>query len=228
MPPRFDSGRDDRGYCPLFLQALLERDARGARDVIERAVEAGVPVPDVYTEIFEPVLGEVGHLWAIDEINVAQEHFATSVTQDLIATLGPRIRVPPTQGRLAIVTSAPDELHQLGVQMVANLLEAEAWEVCSLGAATPAADLIQLVEMECPDLVALSASTAGRLPGVAEVLPMLAAVRPRPFIVVGGRLFTAEAGDLARELGADLVISDARKLVTALRERFGVREPEVS
>ncbi|MBA2516131.1 MAG: cobalamin B12-binding domain-containing protein [Solirubrobacterales bacterium] len=234
MPPRFDSEHrqdGDRGehggFTPLYLQALMDRDARRARGVIETAVEAGMPVPDIYAEIFEPALREVGHLWAIEQLNVAQEHFATSVTQGLVAVLGPQIRVPPTEGRLAIVTSAPDELHQLGVQMVSDLLEAEGWEVVSLGAATPAHDLIELVEMECPDLVALSASTAGRLPGVAEVLPRLAALRPRPLVVVGGSLFTGEAGELAKELGADLVISDARALVAVLRERFGIPEPEV-
>lgn len=230
MAPRFASDRPEgepavSGYGGLYLQALLDRDASRAREVVESAVDSGVAVPDVYAEILEPALREVGHLWAMDRLNVAQEHFATSVTQNVLATLGPRIRVPPTEGRLAIATGAPDELHQLGVQMVSDLLEAEGWEVLNLGAATPAADLLELVEMECPDLVALSASTAGRLPGVAEVLPLLAAVRPRPLVVVGGSLFTPEAGELAKELGADLVISDARALVHALRERFGAREP---
>lgn len=215
-----DGDADDRGHASRYLQALLNRDARRAREVIETAVRAGVPVPVVYTEIFEPALQEVGHLWATDRLNVAQEHFATSVTQSLLAALGPQIRVAPTEGRLAIVTSTPDELHQLGTQMVCDVLEAEGWEVLNLGAATPAADLMELVETECPDLVALSASTAGRLPGVAEVLPLLAATHPRPLVVVGGALFRAQAGDWARELGADHVISDVRQLVDVLREHF--------
>ena len=159
-------------------------------------------------------------MWALAELNVAQEHYATSVTQALIATLAAEAPTPDGQGRLAIVTSTPDELHLLGGQMVADVLQREGWEVVNLGAATPAADLVELVESEIPDLVALSASTAGRLPGVAEVLHALAAVDPKPLIVVGGGLFSSHSAGFARELGADLVVNDVRHLLGAVREHF--------
>ena len=73
---------------------------------------------------------------------------------------------------------------------------------------------------ECPDLVALSTTTAGRLPGLAETLARLAELDPRPLITVGGGLFTAEASDQARALGADLVESDLRAFIAAVRTRF--------
>jgi methanogenic corrinoid protein MtbC1 len=203
-----------------YLQALLERNAPRAREVADVVVAAGVPVEEVYTEIFTPALREVGHKWAVEELNVAQEHYATSVTQALITTMAADAPAVEGQGRLAVVTSTPDELHLLGVQMVADVLQREGWEVVNLGAATPAADLVELVESECPDLVALSATTAGRLPGVSEVLSALSAVDPRPLIVVGGSLFSGEAAELARELGADHVITDLRQLLGAIREHF--------
>lgn len=207
-------------YRAGYLAALLDRDARKARETVDAALAAGVTVADVYTDIFTPALYEIGHKWAMDEINVAHEHFATTLTQTLMATVSPGSRTPPTEGRLAVVTSTPQELHVLGAQMVADLLEREGWEVLGLGAATPAADLVELVEMERPDLVALSATTAGRLPGVAEVLPMLAALDPRPLIAIGGSMFTPETAVVARDLGADLVLSDVRELLAELRERF--------
>jgi len=201
-----------------FLKALLDRDGSAARAVVQAAVATGVETGDLYAEIFQPALAEVGHLWAMGEINVAEEHFATALTQGLIAELRPLVK--PDGGRLAIVTSTPDELHQLGAQMVADLLAREGWEVLSLGAATPAADLLELVERECPDVVALSVTTAGRLPGLGDVLEGLHASDPRPFIVVGGALLREPAASHARDLGADLVVTDVRALVPALRERF--------
>jgi methanogenic corrinoid protein MtbC1 len=209
-----------RDHAEEYLQALLARDARRARAAIESAVASGVPIPDVYTDIFEPALADVGHRWAMGCLNVAEEHFATSTTQSLMASLAPAGRTARSGGRLAIVTSAPDELHGLGAQMVADLLEREGWEVLCLGAATPAQDLVELVELECPDLVAISASTAGRMPGVEQVVPRLAALRPRPLIAVGGRLFDGSGAEIARGLGADLVVSDIRALLATLRERF--------
>jgi methanogenic corrinoid protein MtbC1 len=104
--------------------------------------------------------------------------------------------------------------------MVADLLERDGWEVIALGADTPAGDLVELIELECPDLVALSTSTAGRLPGVAEVLTALRDVDPRPFVAVGGALFSSGARDLAVELGADLVGADIRQFIARMREEF--------
>jgi methanogenic corrinoid protein MtbC1 len=212
--PSLDVQRD------AYLQALLDRSAPRARDVADAVLAAGVAVEDLYSDVLAPALQEVGHLWAVDEITVAQEHYATSVTQALIATLAAEAAPGPGVGRLAIVTSTPDELHLLGVHMVADVLQREGWEVVNLGAATPAGDLVSLVETEVPDLVALSASTAGRLPGVTEVLQGLAELDPRPVVVVGGGLFTGRGADFAREHGADLVLSDLREFLAEVRERF--------
>ena len=212
--PEIDVQRD------AFLHALLERSAPRAREVADSVLSAGVPVEDLYADVFAPALQEVGHLWAVDQISVAQEHYATSVTHALIATLSAEAPPATGQGRLAVVTSTPDELHLLGVDMVADVLRREGWEVVNLGAATPARDLVELVREELPDLVALSASTAGRLPGVAEVLRELAGVDPRPLVAVGGGLFRGKAADFAREHGADLVLTDLRDLLTTVRERF--------
>lgn len=213
-PPSLEVQRD------AYLHALLDRNAPRARELVDAVLAAGVPVEDLYAEVLAPALREVGHLWALDELNVAQEHYATSVTQALIATLAAEAPAPHGQGRLAVVTNTPDELHLLGVQMVADLLQREGWEVVNLGAATPAADLIELVEAEVPDLVALSASTAGRLPGVADALRALSALDPRPLVAVGGSLFNGAAAEFAREHGADLVLTDPRDLLVEVRERF--------
>jgi methanogenic corrinoid protein MtbC1 len=207
-----------------FLSALLDRDANRARTVVEDALAAGVPAADLELDVLQPALYEVGHHWAVGDLNVAEEHYATAVAQGLLALLGGRMRVPPTGGRLAVVTATPGELHALGPRMVADFLEADGWEVLHLGASTPAADLADLVDHECPDLVALSTSTAGSVPGIAEVLGRLRPLRPRPFVVVGGQFWTAEASRSAHELGADAVARDPRMLVALARNRVPPRQ----
>jgi methanogenic corrinoid protein MtbC1 len=165
-------------------------------------------------------LEHVGSCWALDEINVAQEHYATAVTQEIITSLGPQVRLPPVDGRLAVVTASPDELHVLGPQILALMLEGEGWEVLWLGAATPALDLAELVAAERPDVVALSTSTAGRVGGVVDALRALDRLRPRPLLAMGGGLYTQQAADYARAQGADVVTSDVREFLSQLRRRF--------
>jgi methanogenic corrinoid protein MtbC1 len=203
-----------------YLAALVDRDGAAARRAVTQALQDGAPPRDVLLDVFPDVLEQVGHRWAVEELNVADEHFASALTQELICRLAEDVRVPPVDGRLAVVTGTPDELHLLGAQVLSVLLEGEGWEVLWLGASTPARDLIELVSEECPDVVALSTSTAGRVGGVVEVLQALQAVRPRPLVVAGGALFTEQAAKVAREHGADLVTSDVRALLAELRERY--------
>ena len=203
-----------------YLAALLAGDAVRARHLVDRAVAGGVDVRDLYLGVFEPVLNEVGERWANGEINAATEHYATAVTQGVIATLAPKIRAAPTSGRLAVVGCAPGEQHALGAQMIADFLESEAWEVLSLGASVPAPDLAQLADSERPDVVCLSAATSQTINGIAEALGRLGVLEPRPFLVVGGHVTTLVADGALQKLGADATANDPRELIALLDARF--------
>jgi methanogenic corrinoid protein MtbC1 len=209
-----------------YLEALRAHDAAGARAAVDTALGAGVPLPDVYLEILRPALHEVGHEWAAGRLDVAREHYATAVTLSVLGALGPRMRAAPKDGRLAVATGSPEERHAVGVQMVADFLEGDGWEVLNLGASTPAADLARLADAEQPDAVAISTSTPAGLPGAAEAVTALASLRPRPLVVLGGQLWSGPGRPEADALGADLVLDDPRELVARLRERFPPLGPE--
>ena len=160
-----------------------------ARAAVDGALAAGVAVPDVYLGILQPALYAVGHEWAAGELDIAREHYATAVTLTVLGALGPRMRAAPKDGRLAVVSGSPEERHAVGVQMVADFLEGDGWEVLNLGASTPARDLARLVDAEQPDVVALSASTPGRPPrhgrgggGAARAAPAPARRARRPAV----------------------------------------------
>jgi methanogenic corrinoid protein MtbC1 len=208
------------GCAVAYRRALLGRDAARARALVDELVERGARILDIYTSVLTPALNEIGELWALDQVTVAEEHYATEATAQLLTALAPDRRVAPTRGRLAVVSGSPGEQHALGARMVADLLERAGWEVIALGPGAPASALIELVTAECPDVVALSTATVGRLPGAEEALGRLRRVRPRPLIAVGGGLYRGPVVDLARAWGADLVTSDLRELLDVLHERF--------
>jgi methanogenic corrinoid protein MtbC1 len=217
---------DPDAHRRTYLDALLARDVGAARRAVEAALEAGVPVPEIYTGVLQPALYEVGRCWAVGDFSVADEHSATAVTQSVLGMLGPRMRTAPKDGRLAVVTGSPEERHALGIQMVADFLENDGWEVLNLGASTPARDLARMADMERPDVVALSTATPAGLPGAAEAVQALLALEPRPLVVLGGQLWQGRARADAGMLGADLVVDDARELIALLRERFPPVPPD--
>jgi methanogenic corrinoid protein MtbC1 len=203
-----------------LLSALVERDELGARRAVDDALASGTPVREIYLQLLQPALYELGDRWERGEVSVADEHFASGVIQRVLTVLGERMRRAPRDGRLAVVACSPGELHALGGQMITDFLEAEGWEVLHLGASMPSEDLARLVADERPDVVALSTAMPDRLDGAAEAIVRLAALRPSPFLVVGGLAWRGEETVRATKLGADLLVEDPQTLVEILAERF--------
>ena len=203
-----------------YIAALLAGDATRARWLVDEAIAAGLTVPHVYLDVLAPALEEIGDRWAAGELTVAHEHYASAVTHGVIAVLAPRMRVPPSSGRLAVVACTPGELHALGAQMVGDFLEAEGWEVLMLGAATPAPDLAALVDDERPDLVALSTSVANNLEGAEGAIGALRSLEEPPFVAVGGRAWRAVPEERRAAVGADALYEDPRDLCAVVAERF--------
>ena len=167
---------------------------------------------------------EIGHRWAADGLNVAEEHYATAVTQQLLDELSARIRMPPCDGRLAVVTGTPGERHGLGARMVADFLEADGWEVLQLGPDTPATTSRRWWTASAGRGRPLHLHR-GLAAGDRRRAGRLGRLQPRPCLVVGGQFWTAETSRAAQELGADVVVRDLRDLTALLRERIPPREP---
>ena len=74
-----------------FLAALLRSDRRAASQLVFEALDAGAPLQSVYLDVFQRVQWEVGRLWELSRITIAQEHLCTAATQLVISQLYPRL-----------------------------------------------------------------------------------------------------------------------------------------
>jgi methanogenic corrinoid protein MtbC1 len=200
------------------MDALMARDSHAARSVIDRALESGADPADLDLEVLRAALNAFGELWADGEVSVAHEHFVTGITEGVMALLAARMRRAPVGGRLALVACPSGERHSLGARMIGDFLEAEGWEVLALGGDTPARDLLELVDDERPDLVALSVTMPSCLDGALELLGALGTVEPRPCVAVGGAAWPVSTDPT--KVGVDIVAGDPRELVEKLREQL--------
>lgn len=172
-----------------YLELLLAGDRKGCGLIVTRLLDEGVPVRALYVDLLQRAMYKVGELWEHNRISVAREHLATSVTEFLLTIVYPKIFAAEHCGRAAVVACIADEYHQLGARMVADILEINGWDGYFLGAGTPVAELLALIEEKRPDLLALSLSVHLNLPAL---LGSVAAVRrsfPDLPIVVGGQAF---------------------------------------
>ena len=201
----------------VFLQALLRGDRAAASELALKLGRA-VPVPDIYIDIFQECLYEVGRLWAANRITVAEEHRATAIVQFVLAQMYSHIERPQVRRGRALVTGVEGELHHVGANMVADLLEIDGWDVQFLGTNMPHEGILKAIGEHRCDLVGISATM---LFNVQHVRRLIAELRSAfdsgcPRIIVGGAAFRS-VPELYREVGADLFAPDLRGAVEAVR-----------
>ena len=131
-----------------YLDALLASERRQARQIILDAVEKGIAVREIYTHVFGPAQHEVGRLWQINEISVAQEHFCTAATQLIMSQLYSHIFSTERIGKSVVATTIGGDLHEIGIRMVSDFFEMEGWDTFYLGANSPAEDVVSRIKSE--------------------------------------------------------------------------------
>lgn len=214
-----DEDRRHGGLAREVLAALLRADQHAATDLVLQAADAGTPLEELYLDVFQPCLYEVGRLWQTGQASVAQEHFVSAGVQLAMAQLSPRLFATPRVGRAIVVASVGGELHEIGGRMVADMFELHGWHSHFAGANTPSHDIAQLVVDLAVDAVAISATLPSHLPTVSEVVAAIRIASAVP-ILVGGRPFNQDP-DLWQVVAADATATDA---VTAVSAAIGLVE----
>ena len=187
----------------VYLQAVRSGDRRAALNIVLETVRSGTTVPDIYSQILQPVQYRIGQLWEENEITVAEEHMATAITQYVVSQLYTELDIPEVYRGNALVTGVAGELHQLGAHMVADVLEADGWNVRFLGTQLPHNGVLEAIRNHEPELVGISATVLSNVPSVGDLVTDIR----REFgsdisVLVGGSAFRSSP-DVWQEMGAD-------------------------
>lgn len=202
----------------LFLQAILAGRREAAVDIVLETHNAGHDLRDLYVEIFQKALYEVGRLWEANRITVADEHMATAITQYVVARVYERLPVAGERRGRVVITGVQGELHQVGANMVADLLEADGWDVRFLGTNMPLDGILKTAGDHQADLLGISATMLFNLPQVIQLVERtrteLGSAAPR--IILGGGAFRL-LPELPAELKVDAVATELRQGVELAR-----------
>jgi len=217
IPPTFI--RADAPLASLaqsYLESLLSSDRRQASTLILQAAGNGAALQDIYLHVFQPAQRELGRLWQLGEIGVAQEHLATAITQFTMSELYPRIFAAERCGKSLLAACVGDELHELGIRMVADFFEMQGWDTYYLGANTPSDAIVSAVRRHRPDVLALSVTMTFHVRTAAGLVAELRAQpdHGRMPVLVGGYPFNISPR-LWQHVGADAMAPDAHQAVDA-------------
>jgi methanogenic corrinoid protein MtbC1 len=172
-----------------YLSALISGKRHQCFEIANRTKEQMPSIKELYTQLFQESLYEVGRLWEFNQISVAVEHMATAITETLMNTLYSDMVQASPKGLRAIITSTQNEYHQIGAKMVADIFELNGWDTWYLGANTPTGELIRLAHDINPHVIALSLSVYFHLTELSDMIQTIQKEYTKGAIIIGGQAF---------------------------------------
>ena len=182
-----------------YLSSLLSGEKFTCRQIVQNLIGDKVELKDLYINLFQRSLYEVGELWENNRITVATEHLATTITSNLMTLAYPLIFNTEKIGKKAIITAITNEYHQIGARMVADLMELEGWDTFFLGSNTPIKDLEEMIREKEPDYLALSVAIYFNMSKLEEILKRINQKFPDLQIVIGGQAFRWGGEDVVKK-----------------------------
>ena len=197
-----------------IFDAVREGDFQGVKVNVQAALEAGVDPSAILNEGMIAAMRDVGRCFEEGEFYVPEMLIAARAMQNGMAILKPHLQkgdVKPS-GKVVIGTVKGD-LHDIGKNLVALMLEGDGFEIKDLGVDVPVEEFVRVLKEESPDILALSAllTTTMQMMQTTIDAVVAAGLRDRVKIIVGGAPVTEV---YALKIGADGFSPDASRAVT--------------
>jgi methanogenic corrinoid protein MtbC1 len=210
-----------------YLEALLQGDRKTCRSVVEETLQSGIPANSVYLHLIWPVMSEIERLMRTDRITSIQEHLATRINRTIVDQLQNKLPRRPAKQKKVAVCCAPDELHELGAQMMADLFESDGWQVRFLGGGLGNDDIFAYINEYAPDVLLVYGTAPRQAPDVRRLIDRVRGVNAWPDlrIIVSGGLFNRAEG-LWEEIGADGFAATAAEVLQVAAADTQVANPD--
>jgi methanogenic corrinoid protein MtbC1 len=198
--------------------AIEAGKGKNVQDLIQAAIGEGMKPIDVLQGMID-AMGVVGEKFKTGEIYVPEMLIAARAMKKGLEILRPLLvgETGATVGKFIIGTVAGD-LHDIGKNLVAMMVESQGFEVIDLGVDVKAEKFIEAIKAN-PDcrLMGISALLTTTMPAVRETIAALVAagVRSQVKVMVGGAPITQGFVD---SIGADGFAADAATAASRAKE----------
>jgi len=204
-------------YADLY-NAILTGNAKKADEVTKAAIAEKVDPTELVQKYMIPAMDEVGkrfecNEYFVPELLIAARAMKTSL--ELITPLLTDAGVEPV-GRVVIGTVQGD-LHDIGKNLVASMLEGGGFQVVDLGVDVPPEKFAEAAKEKDGTIVALSALLTTTMTMMKNVIQALeaAGIRANTKVMIGGAPITQQYAD---EIGADGYSDNASAAVALARK----------
>jgi len=197
--------------------AILTGDSKTAVAVTKEALAENADPMELVTKYMVPAMDEVGRRFECEEYFVPELLLAARAMKGSLELIRPLLaeRGAEPAGRVVIGTVKGD-LHDIGKNLVASMLEGGGFEVIDLGTDVAPEKFVQAVKDRNANIVCLSALLTVTMPSMKTTIEALrtAGVRDQVKVMVGGAPVTQQ---YASDIGADGYGDNANEAVRLAR-----------
>ena len=207
------------------LQKIYDSVLNGEMDevaaFVQAALDAQIDPGTILNDGMISAMQEVGRLFEEGEYFVPEMLISARAMQTGLALLKPHLVQANVQSSgKVVVGTVKGDLHDIGKNLVAMMLEGAAFEIVDLGTDVSPDKFVEAVKTHQPAIVGLSALLTTTMPNMKTTIEALkaAGLRDQVKVIIGGAPVT-EA--YARDIGADGFATDASRAVALAKSLIG-------
>ena len=207
----------EKGILEEISQNLIKGNADGVKELTEKAMGQDIPAVEILNEGLVIGMNVVGEKFKNNEFFIPEVLIsarAMKAGMELIRPLLVEAKVK-SRGRVIMGTVRGD-LHDIGKNIVAMMLEGAGFDVVNLGTDVTIEKIMMEMEKEPADMVGLSALLTTTMVYMKDVVDALkeSGIKDRVKVIVGGAPITQAYAD---EIQADGYAPDAASSVDLVK-----------
>ena len=217
---REEQHREEDKLQPLY-EAIVAGKLEPAVEVTRQAIAEGVAPQMIINNYMIKAMGEVGQRFQDGKAFVPQLLMAGRAMKGALELLKPLLAgsASTTIGKIVIGTVKGD-LHDIGKNLVASMLEGCGFEVINIGIDVTCDKFVEAVKENHADILCMSALLTTTMTYMKEVIQALeeAGIRNQVKVMIGGAPVSQGFAD---EIGADGYSDNANTAVAVAKELIG-------
>jgi len=188
-------------------QAVLEGDADEAARLVQEHLDEGAEALDVLDNGLIAAMDEVGARFSAGDLFIPEMLIAAEAMQAGLSLLKPLLVSEDATGRgIVVIGAVKGDLHDIGKNLVALMLEGAGFTVIDLGADVAPEAFVEAAAAHNADIVGMSALLVTTMPQMTRTIEKIRAAGLDARAIIGGAPVTQAYAD---EIKADGYASDA-------------------
>ncbi len=177
--------------------AIIDGNEVDAPRLVESALASGLSAQQVLNDGLLTGMGEVGRRFRDGEYYLPEVLVAAEAMKAAMAVLTPELKAQNVTARAtAVVGTVRGDLHDIGKNLLAIMLEGAGFEVVDLGVDVPPERFVEACRQRRVDLVALSALLTTTMPEMEVTIKAIhSELAQPPPVIIGGAPVTQQYAD---------------------------------